>query len=105
MRRRPASVWRSDWPSRLRIRRISRLVDPKTGLFAGGSGSGMIITVFVVWKVFNLLVYKVSKSPDLLLSRREMLCAIPPTMFSSENFLSGMDNRRDRLIRAQSGLK
>jgi hypothetical protein len=38
------------------------------------------------------------------LSRHEMLCAIPPS-FSEENFLSGNDNGRFKLIQARCGLK
>src|SRR6266516_1350094 len=68
MWRRSASVWRSDWPSRLRMRRISRLVDPKTVLFAGGSGNGMLIIIFVVWKVFQLTGLQSFEKPGLFSS-------------------------------------
>jgi hypothetical protein len=49
-------------------------------------------------------VMHVTAAPSLLpLLRREMFCARPP-LFSREGFLSGIDNGRDRLIRAQSGV-
>jgi len=43
--------------------------------------------------------------PGKPLLRREMFCAIPPPSFSRENFLSGSDNGRFRLIQARSGLR
>src|SRR5205807_7082231 len=39
------------------------------------------------------------------LPRGEMLCSYPPLLFFGENFLSGSDNGRFRLIQARSGLR
>ncbi len=58
------------------------MVDPKTGLFAGGSGSGMIITVFVVWKVFQLTGLQSFEKPGLTtLASRDALCYSPLPCF------------------------
>src|SRR5439155_142058 len=82
------------------------LVDPKTGLFAGGSGSGMLIVVFVVWKVFQLTGLQSFENPGLFpsttLASRGVLCKTPP--FPRKNSVSGCDSGRDRLIRVQSRL-
>ncbi len=50
-----ARVWRSDWPSRLRMRRISRFVDPKTGESTGGSGKGAPIGTSLAFSLFQLV--------------------------------------------------
>ena len=45
-----------------------------------------------------------TEQPEKPLLRREVLCAIPPLLFSRENFLSGIDNGRILQFRAGSGL-
>src|SRR5207249_8675725 len=99
MWRRSASVWRSDWPSRLRMRRISRLVDPKTGLSAGGSGNGMLIMIFVVCKVFQLTGLQSFEKSGLFspqpLLRREVFCARPPSSEELFRCLAGIIGEKD----------
>jgi len=46
---------------------------------------------FLVERTEMVFVSKASEKPLL---RHEMLCAIPPLLFSGENFLSGNDNGR-----------
>ena len=57
------------------------MVDPKTGLFAGGSGNGMLIMIFVVWKVFQLTGLQSFEKPGLFpsttLASRDALCKTP----------------------------